>query len=143
MITGPTSGARLSETTDALDARLLAHGVRPTRHRRELARLLLDGRDRHVTAEQVFQEAAAAGTGMVLATVYNTLHQLSEAGLLAERVLAPGRVIYDTNTSDHWHTLDEATGEVRDLPAGEVRGLPDDLDVTRVEVVVRVRGRRG
>src|SRR5262249_2731190 len=64
--------------------RLRQAGLRPTRQRLCLARLLFEPGDRHVTAEQLHSEANAARVEVSLATVYNTLHQFTEAGLLRE-----------------------------------------------------------
>ncbi len=121
---------------------LRARGIRPTRHRLQLARLLFNGPDRHVTAEQVHVEANASGEPLALATVYNTLNQLRSAGLLAEVIVEPGRVVYDTNTTPHWHLYHEQSGELSDMPAGRIvdlPSLPPGTEVSRVDVVVRVR----
>src|SRR5688572_20128468 len=83
--------------------RLRAARLRPTRQRLALARLLFDGGDRHVTAEQLHGEATAAAIPVSLATVYNTLHQFTDAGLLREVVVEPGRSYFDTNADDHHH----------------------------------------
>ena len=97
-----------AETTAPVD-RLIEAGLRPTRQRVALARLLFDGGDRHVTAEALHGEATAAGQAMALATVYNTLHQFTEAGLLREVVIEAGRSYFDTNIRDHHHFYHEAT----------------------------------
>ncbi len=127
-------------------ARLRDAGVRPTKHRCTIAQLLLGGPDRHVTAEEVHREAGALGSSMALATVYNTLAQLREVGLLRELVVEPGQVHYDTNTTPHAHIYDESTGAIWDTPlpgAGvlaEITALlPVGCDLARVDVVVRVR----
>jgi Fur family iron response transcriptional regulator len=90
--------------------RLRAANLRPTRQRVALARLLLESGERHVTAEQLHGEALAAGIGVSLATIYNTLHQFTDSGLLHEVVVEPGRSYFDTNTSDHHHFFCEVTG---------------------------------
>lgn len=90
--------------------RLRAAGLRPTRQRLALAKLLLGNGDRHVTAEQLYIEAAAAAMPVSLATVYNTLHQFTEAGLLREVVVEPGRSYFDTNIADHHHFFCSRTG---------------------------------
>ena len=64
--------------------RLRNAGLRPTRQRMALAKLLFDGMDRHVTAEKLHAEAQSANIRVSLATVYNTLHQFTDAGLLRE-----------------------------------------------------------
>jgi Fur family transcriptional regulator, iron response regulator len=124
--------------------RLRSAGLRPTRQRLALARLLLESGDRHVTAENLHSEAIAAGIKVSLATVYNTLHQFTEAGLLREAVVEPGRSYFDTNTDDHHHFFCETTGELRDIPAHHlsVTGLPEPpfgTAIRRVDIIVRVR----
>jgi Fur family transcriptional regulator, iron response regulator len=126
--------------------RLHAVGLRPTRQRLALARLLFENGDRHVTAEQLHGEAAASAIPVSLATVYNTLHQFTEAGLLREVVVEPGRSYFDTNSADHHHFFCEANGLLQDIPAREVTvsGLPlapDGTEIRRVDVIVRVAPR--
>ena len=70
---------------------LRSAGLRPTRQRLALTKLLFDGKDRHVTAEILHGEALRAGVSVSLATVYNSLHQLNKAGLLREIVVEVGR----------------------------------------------------
>jgi Fur family iron response transcriptional regulator len=108
-----------------------------------LVRLLLESGDRHITAEQLHGEALAAGIQVSLATVYNTLHQFTEVGLLREAVVEPGRSYFDTNTADHHHFFCEATGELQDIPAHHlsVSGLPAPpagTEIRRVDIIVRV-----
>jgi Fur family iron response transcriptional regulator len=124
--------------------RLRAAGLRPTRQRVALARLLLEGGDRHLTAEQLHSEALACGIGVSLATVYNTLHQFTDAGLLREVVVEPGRSYFDTNTDDHHHFFCEATGMLQDIPGCDLSlsGLPQPpagTEIGRVDIIVRVR----
>jgi Fur family transcriptional regulator, iron response regulator len=126
--------------------RLHVVGLRPTRQRLALARLLFENGDRHVTAEQLHGEAAAAAISVSLATVYNTLHQFTEAGLLREVVVEPGRSYFDTNNADHHHFFCEANGLLQDIPAREVTvsGLPlapDGTEIRRVDVIVRIAPR--
>jgi Fur family iron response transcriptional regulator len=109
-----------------------------------LARLLLESGDRHVTAEQLHGEALAAGIRVSLATIYNTLHQFTDSGLLHEVVVEPGRSYFDTNTSDHHHFFCEATGKLQDIPGEEltVTSLPlppAGTEISRVDVIIRVR----
>ena len=126
--------------------RLKRVGLRPTRQRLALARLLFSRGDRHVSAEQLHAEAKTARIVVSLATVYNTLNQFTRAGLLREVVVEAGRSYFDTNISDHHHVLAVATGDLADIPAGTlaVSGLPEvpeGLEVERVDVVVRLRPR--
>jgi Fur family transcriptional regulator, iron response regulator len=125
-------------------ARLRAVGLRPTRQRLLLARLLLENGNRHVTAEQLHGEASTSDLQVSLATVYNTLHQFVEAGLLQQVVVEPGRSYFDTNMADHHHFFCEPGGLLQDIPACTVtvRGIPlppAGTEIDRVDVVVRVR----
>lgn len=125
--------------------RLRGAGLRPTRQRVALARLLFEDGDHHITAEQLHTMALTATIRVSLATVYNTLHQFTEAGLLREIVVDSGRSYFDTNTSDHHHFFYERTGRLEDIPAGEVQiaavpEAPAGTRIRRVDVVVRIDG---
>ena len=125
-------------------ARLRQSGLRPTRQRVELAGLLFDACDRHVTAESLHDEITKAGVKVSLATVYNTLHQFTEAGLLRQVIVDAARSYFDTNTGDHQHFFLEKEGMLIDIPgeAISVAGVPSPppgMAVDRVDVVVRVR----
>ena len=123
--------------------RLREAGLRPTRQRLALARLLFHNGDRHVTAEALHGEALAGDIRVSLATVYNTLHQFTTAGLLREVVVEPGRSYFDTNIDDHHHFFSESAGTLQDIPGYGVviSGLPDapaGTQIRRVEVIVRI-----
>lgn len=131
--------------TDAI-TRLRGAGLRPTRQRLALAKLLSDGGHRHLTAEGLHEEARDAGLSISLATVYNTLHQFTKAGFVREIVVDSGRAWFDTNTSDHHHIYFEDDNRLVDVPDSEIdiAGIPEvagDQLIDRVELVVRVRNR--
>jgi Fur family iron response transcriptional regulator len=124
--------------------RLREAGLRPTRQRLGLAKLLFETDDRHVTAEALHSEAQEARLRVSLATVYNTLHQFTDAGLLRQVVVDSGRTYFDTNTGDHHHFYFEHDGTLADICGDgiEVLGLPavpGGSAVSRVDVIVRVR----
>lgn len=124
--------------------RLRKAGLRPTRQRLALCELLFETEDRHLTAEILHSEAIAAGFSVSLATVYNTLHQLTHAGLLRQVVVDGERTYFDTNTSEHHHFFFEAENRLLDIPAGQVdvTGLPTTpagTVVDHVEVIVRIK----
>ncbi|MEE8351009.1 MAG: Fur family transcriptional regulator [Rhodospirillales bacterium] len=123
--------------------RLRAVGLRPTRQRLGLAKLLFEGPNRHVTAEILHGEARAAAMRVSLATVYNTLHQFTNAGMLQEIVVDSQRSYFDTNVADHHHFFYEGLGELEDIASEHVviSQLPDSpagMSVKRVDIVVRV-----
>lgn len=125
-------------------ARVRSAGLRPTRQRLVIARLLFERQEtRHVTAEQLFGEVQRSGAAMSLATVYNTLHQFTDAGLLQRVTLEAGRIHFDTNMAPHHHLLDERTGEVIDVDAKQVDfvrlpGLPGGARIDRIDIVIRI-----
>jgi Fur family transcriptional regulator, iron response regulator len=124
--------------------RLRAVNLRPTRQRLALARLLFENGERHVTAEQLHGEALAADIQLSLATVYNTLHQFTDCGLLREMVVEPGRSYFDTNTADHHHFFCETTGMLQDIPGRDLAVTtlplpPSGTEISRVDVIIRVR----
>jgi Fur family iron response transcriptional regulator len=130
--------------TQALD-RLRSAGLRPTRQRLALAKLLFDGCDRHISAEQLHGEALTSNIRVSLATVYNTLHQFTDAGMLREIVVDAGRSYFDTNTSDHHHFFFSTTGRLEDIPGHmvAVTKMPDaplGTEIQRVDVIVRLKG---
>ena len=118
--------------------------LRPTRQRIALAELLFSGPHRHVSAEELHHEAAKSNVVVSLATIYNTLHQFRQAGLLREVTVDASRSYFDTDTSDHYHFFVEDEQRVIDIPADSItiEGLPDAPDgtkVTHVDLVVRIK----
>ncbi len=123
--------------------RLRNAGLRPTRQRLSLATMLFAGPDRHISAEELHEEAVAANVPVSLATVYNTLNQFTEAGLLREVAIDGTKSYYDTNTSNHYHFYLESEGRLIDIDSNDLKvvGLPEAPDgtkVNRIDVVVRL-----
>ncbi len=124
--------------------RLKEAGLRPTRQRLALAKLLTEAGDCHLTAEQLHGQAQSAGIRVSLATVYNTLHQFTEAGLLKEIVVDAGCSYFDTNVSEHHHFFFEDSNLLQDIDGKSVTIArlpepPPGTSVKRVDVVIRVR----
>jgi Fur family iron response transcriptional regulator len=149
-----TTGRRVRDTArggdltgcpvHSLRDKLRAAGLRPTRQRVSLGWLLFAKGDRHISAEMLFEEATRARVPVSLATVYNTLHQFTEAGLLRELMVDGAKTYFDTNPSDHHHFYIEGEERMIDVPSHAIKlaslpELPDGLEVARVEVVVRLR----
>lgn len=129
--------------------RLQGAGLRPTRQRIALARLLFDAPHHHVTAEQLHAEAMGSDIKVSLATVYNTLNQFTDVGLLREVVVESGKSYFDTNTNAHHHFFIEATGSLIDIPVQELSFdqlpvAPTGMQVTGIDVVIRlIAGKQG
>ena len=125
-------------------AKLRNVGLRPTRQRMALGWILFAKGDRHLTAEMLYEEATKAKVPVSLATVYNTLHQFTEAGLLRQVAVDGSKTYFDTNTSTHHHFFVEGEDALVDIPGAEVLvdklpTPPEGYEVARVDVVVRLR----
>ena len=121
-------------------------GLKPTRQRVALARLLFAGAHRHVTPEVFYNEARMAGADVSLATVYNALHQFRDAGLVREVKLESERRWFDTNAGSHHHFFIEETGALIDIPEESVDvstpAPPRGYAVSGVDVVIRLKPRK-
>ena len=118
-------------------------GLRPTRQRMALAKLLFENEGRHITAEMLHAEAQSEDIRVSLATIYNTLHQFTRAGLLKEIVVDSQRSYFDTTTHNHHHFFNEKTATLTDIPDDMIEftklpEAPEGLKVKQVDVIVRV-----
>src|SRR6185312_10157079 len=118
-------------------------GLRPTRQRMELGWLLFSKGDRHLTAEMLFEEASSARVPVSLATVYNTLNQFTDVGLLRQVAVDGSKSYFDTNTSDHHHFFVEGQNALVDIPSAEMildraPAAPEGYEIARIDVVVRL-----
>lgn len=131
----------------AVDKRVREAGLRPTRQRVALADLLFAKGDRHLSAEELHEEALAAGVPVSLATVYNALHQFTQAGLLRILAVEGSKTYFDTNTSDHHHFYIEGENRIFDIASGPVTVSnlpepPEGMEIANVDIVVRLRAKR-
>lgn len=123
---------------------LQAVGLRPTRQRMALGWLLFSKGGRHLTAEMLYEEATKAKVPVSLATVYNTLHQFTEVGLLRQVAVDGSKTYFDTNISDHHHFFVEGENELVDIAGPEVVVdktpiAPPGYEIARIDVVFRLR----
>lgn len=127
-------------TSQEIEARLVTAGVQPTLQRIALAKYVICEAD-HPTAEQVKEWAEKNLAKISLATVYNTLHILVESKLIrAFRFPHSEKVIYDCNTEDHFHFLDEKTGEVHDIHMNDVNlklEIPKKFKMKSMDLVIK------
>ena len=139
--------AQGSGLSERMAVELRNAGLRPTRQRVELGCVIFARGHRHVSAEELHAEAEAAGVSVSLATVYNALHQFTEAGLLREVAIDATRTYFDTNVSDHHHFFVEGESQlidlIDDIGIGRLPEPPAGMEITSVDLVVRVRRRRG
>ncbi|KQS95610.1 iron response transcriptional regulator IrrA [Rhizobium sp. Leaf386] len=124
--------------------RLRSAGLRPTQQRIALANLLFAEGYRHFTAEELHHEATQRGFALSVATVYNTLSQFTEAGLVRTLAVEGARTWYDTNVADHHHFFVEGSGEILDVPGSHIKidnlpEPPDGFEIANVDIVIRLR----
>ena len=128
-------------------AKLREVGLRPTRQRMALGWILFSKGDRHVTAEMLYEEATLAKVPVSLATVYNTLNQLTDAGLLRQVSVDGTKTYFDTNVTSHHHFYVEHKHELVDIPdphlaLSKMPDVPDGYEISRIDMVVRLRKKR-
>src|SRR5262249_41375531 len=119
-------------------------GVRPTRQRTALGWILFGRGDRHITAEMLFEEATKAKVPVSLATVYNTLHQLRDVGLLRQVAVDGSKTYFDTNASPHHHFFVEGENALLDIAdtdmvMGKMPVPPEGYEIARIDVLLRLR----
>ena len=118
-------------------------GLRPTKQRMILIKLLFENPDRHISAEELYQEVKKEDRKISLATIYNTLKQFTKVGLLKELVVDQNKSIYCTNHDPHYHLYIEDEGKVVDIPQKNIDlnipSIPACLSLHNIDVVVRVR----
>jgi Fur family iron response transcriptional regulator len=119
-------------------------GLRPTRQRMALGWMLFGKGDRHVTAEMLYEEATKAKVAVSLATIYNTLHQFTDVGLLRQVAVDGSKTYFDTNNSQHHHFFVEGDNALLDIPdtdvvVGKTPVPPEGYEIARIDVVVRLR----
>ena len=134
----------MQETMAGIVGKVREAGLRPTRQRVALADMLFAKGDRHISAEELHEEAVQAGVPVSLATVYNTLHQFTEAGMLRILAVEGAKTYFDTNTSDHHHFYVEGANTVIDIANGPVTvhnlpEPPEGMEIVNVDIVVRLR----
>lgn len=125
---------------------LQEHGIQPSAQRVAIAEHVLQTAA-HPSAEQVLASVQETFPLVSRATVYNTLNLFVRKGLLREYVLTEGRVVFDPKMERHHHFIDEATGEIHDLPWDAVEVVQRDplegFAVHDYQVVMRGRKRGG
>src|SRR5438105_6570310 len=125
-------------------AMLRSVGLRPTRQRMALGWMLFGKGDRHITAEMLYEEATKAKVPVSLATIYNTLHQFTDVGLLRQVAVDGSKTYFDTNSTQHHHFFVEGENALLDIPdtdvvVGKTPIPPEGYEIARIDVVVRLR----
>ncbi len=139
--------AKRSAEEQAIDGlirhRLEAAGVRPTRQRVDLGRMIFGAGDRHFTAEMLYQETRSIRFAPTLGTIYNTLNEFARCGLLREIAIYDAKVWYDTKTGPHFHFYREDSEELSDIPDEWLPEIdipaPEGMRIAAIDVIVRLK----
>ena len=122
---------------------LISKGIRPTKQRMVLSKLLFEKGKRHVSAEELFDEVKQEDRKISLATVYNTLKQFTKLGLIREIVVDQNISIYCTNNQSHYHLYIEDENKIVDIPTQNIDlnipSIPACLNLHNIDVIVRIR----
>ncbi len=122
---------------------LINNGIRPTKQRMILAKLLFEKGDRHISAEELYEEVKKDNRKIALATIYNTLKQFRKIGLLKELVVDQNKSIYCTNHDKHYHLYIEDEGKLIDIPQENIDlnipEIPACLKFHNIDIIIRVR----
>ena len=123
--------------------KLEKNGIRATKQRRILAKLLFDKGKRHISAENLFDEVKKDERKISMATIYNTLKQFTSLGLIREIVVDQNKSLYCNNNQSHYHLYIEDEGKVIDIPTKNIDlnipSIPACLQLHNIDVIVRIR----
>ena len=123
--------------------KLEKNGIRATKQRRVLAKLIFDKGKRHISAENLFDEVKRDERKISMATIYNTLKQFTSLGLIREIVVDQNKSLYCNNNQSHYHLYIEDEGKVIDIPTKnidlDIPSIPACLKLHDIDVIVRIR----
>lgn len=96
--------------------------LRLTKHRQSVLQVIRES-DKHLTANEVFDDARRLLPGISFATVYNSLRYLKNEGLIGEIQFGTEAKLYDRKLMRHDHAICNSCGKLVDLELS----LPDGL----------------
>ena len=118
--------------------------LRPTKQRVTLISNIYKYGNRHVNAESLHKEILDTGDKVSLATVYNTLHNLTNLGFLRQVKVNSSQNYFDTNITAHHHFFDQSNNSLIDIDKDiiKIQGIPtppDSKKVSEVEVIISIK----
>ena len=125
--------------------RLRASGLRPTKQRLALCKILFNRRKTfHFTIEKLKRIAAKDSKEKIsLATLYNTVYAFKKSGYLKEISLKGNKTFFDTNTKNHHHFYDEDSSQLIDIKNENVSinnlpNVPSGKKIKEIEITIRI-----
>ena len=125
--------------------RLRSSGLRPTKQRLTICKILFDGKDTfHFTIDKLKKKIEKNTKSKIsLATVYNTVHAFKNNGYLKEISLQGNKTFFDTNSKSHYHFYDQDTGDLvdiknEDIILSKLPSTPKGKKIKEIEVTVSI-----
>ena len=111
------------------------NGLKLTTQRNLVIKQLLNGKDKHFTAEDLYDEMKLKKKNVSLATIYNTLHSFVEKKILKLIAIKEGKTIFCTNMKNHYHFFNPKTGKLTDIPYKRIKinKLPKPPKGTKID----------
>jgi Fe2+ or Zn2+ uptake regulation protein len=114
-----------------------------TKQRQAVLQVIRDS-DRHLTANEVFEDARRILPGISFATVYNSLRYLKQENLIGEVRFGTDATRYDRNLSRHDHALCNKCGKLVDmelpLPVGLLEEAASRSNFKAESIELTLRG---
>ena len=133
------------ENNSVFIEKLRSSGLRPTKQRLEICKLLFDRKKTfHFTIGDLSKILKKETNKKIsLATIYNTVHSFKKKGYLKEISINRDKSYFDTNTSDHHHFLDINTNELIDLKKEDVDKIKikknlQGKKIKSIEILVKI-----
>tara|TARA_B100001175_G_C19443388_1_gene607422 strand:+ start:442 stop:867 length:426 start_codon:yes stop_codon:yes gene_type:complete len=125
--------------------RLRASGLRPTKQRIEICKVLFDRKDTfHFTIDKLKKIIEKNTKSKIsLATLYNTIHAFKNNEYLKEISLHGNKTFFDTNAKNHHHFYDQETGDLfdinnEDILLSKLPSAPKGKKIKNVEVTISI-----
>ena len=99
-----------------------------TKQRQTVLRVIRES-DKHLTANEVFDDARRHLPSISFATVYNSLRYLKQEGLIGEIRFGTGAKLYDRKLTRHDHAICDDCGKLVDLELPLPDGLFEEASV--------------
>ena len=129
--------------------KLRSSGLRPTKQRIEICKLLFDRKDTfHFSVNDLVNILENKSSEKIsLATIYNTIHAFKNKGYLKEILLNSDKSYFDTNVSNHHHFFNESTNELIDLEESDVENIKlkkmlPGKKIKSIEVLVKIENNK-
>jgi Fur family ferric uptake transcriptional regulator len=107
-------------------------GLKATGPRLRILDALQRGKERHLSAEDIYRRLNESGEDIGLATVYRVLAQFEHAGLVSRHHFEGGLSVFELNSGGHHdHMICVETGAVIEFVNDEIEHIQRDIAESR------------